>query len=349
VSPAPVSVESVQAQLGANEALVLFLDTPEWKPTPEETFIWVVTKTESHWVRSELGTPALTREVAALRCGLDYEGSWTDPHCPDLLKIEYSHADHDVFRKPLPFDLLRAHALYHALFGPIEDLIKGKQLLVVPSGPLTQLPFQVLVTEAPKVALPNSAIDYRDVAWLARKHAITVLPAVSSLKALRELAKQSHASKAYIGFGDPLLDGEPAKFPEDAARAKLAREKRCDPTLRERVASLLTLRGGARAMTRSNGGLADVADLRSWAPLPETADELCDVARDLTAGAGVEYAFAPHWTAKAEYLRYDLGSISYNSSSSGTDAVHVFTTTGVTSTADFKGNIVRSGINYKFN
>ena len=43
-SPAPVSVAEVQAQLGADEALVLFLDTPEWKPLPEETFIWVVTK-----------------------------------------------------------------------------------------------------------------------------------------------------------------------------------------------------------------------------------------------------------------------------------------------------------------
>jgi len=41
------------------------------------------------------------------------------------------------------------------------------------------------------------------------------------------------------------------------------------------------LRGGTRALTRSNGGIADVADIRSWAPLPETADELCDVAHDL--------------------------------------------------------------------
>jgi CHAT domain-containing protein len=34
-------------------------------------------------------------------------------------------------------------------------------------------------------------------------------------------------------------------------------------------------------LTRSNGGIADVTDIRSWAPLPETADELCDVAHDL--------------------------------------------------------------------
>jgi len=71
-----------------------------------------------------------------------------------------------------------------------------------------------------------------------------------------------------------------------------------------------------------------------------------------TAGAGLEYAFAPRWTAKAEYLYYDLGTISYNSTSTG---FHVgappfpYNTNSVTSTADFKGNIVRGGINYKFN
>jgi CHAT domain-containing protein/tetratricopeptide (TPR) repeat protein len=287
-SSTPLSIEEVQAHLTADEALLVFLDTPELKPTPEgtlwapeETFIWVVTKTSVRWVRSEFGTTRLIREVAALRCGLDYEGSWTDEHCSDLLKTSYTRADHDTFGKPLPFDLVRAHELYTELFGQIEDLIKGKRLLIVPSGPLTQLPFQVLVTEAPKIAKPSNFADYRNVAWLARKHAITVLPAVSSLKALRELAKQSHASKPYIGFGNPLLDGEPAKYEEDGPAAKLAREKRCDPMLRQRVASLPSLRGGTRAMTRSDAGIADVADLRRWEPLPETADELCDVAHDL--------------------------------------------------------------------
>jgi len=43
-SPAPASITEVQAQLGADEALVLFLDTPEIKPVPEETFVWIVTK-----------------------------------------------------------------------------------------------------------------------------------------------------------------------------------------------------------------------------------------------------------------------------------------------------------------
>jgi CHAT domain-containing protein/Tfp pilus assembly protein PilF len=276
-SPAPLPVEEVQAQLGADEALVLFLDTADLKPTPEETFVWIITKTDVRWVRSDLGTRALTREVAALRCGLDYQGSWTDSHCSELLKVSYTHADHDVFGKPLPFDLARAYELYKGLFGQIEDLINDKRLLIVPSGPLTQLPFQVLVTESPKTAMPNSFGDYKEVAWLARQHAITVLPAVSSLKALRELAKESHASEPYIGFGNPLLKGEEG----DAAAAQLASEKRCEPTLRQRLASLVSLRGGTRAMTPSNVRVADVADIRKWPPLPETADELCDVAHDL--------------------------------------------------------------------
>ena len=57
----------------------------------------------------------------------------------------------------------RAHALYKALFGQVEDLIRDKHLLIVPSGPLTQLPFQVLVT-APQ----RRRGDYRAAAgWRA--------------------------------------------------------------------------------------------------------------------------------------------------------------------------------------
>src|SRR5262249_46732248 len=203
----------------------------------------------------ELGIPACDGEVASLRCGLDYRGAWriADSQCSDLLQVSYS-ADDAKQHKLLPFDLARAHALYKGLFGEIEDVIRDKRLLIVPSGALTQLPFQVLVTRP-----PNIASTYRDVAWLAREHAITVLPAGSALQALRELAKQSHASEAYIGFGNPLLDGEPAKYEEDIEAAKLAREKRCDPTLRQRVASFFGFRGGTRAMERSNGGIVNVA------------------------------------------------------------------------------------------
>ena len=66
-NPAPLTVEQVRAELRDDEALVFFLDTAD----PEETFVWVITKTAGRWIRSQLGTPSLRREVAALRCGLD--------------------------------------------------------------------------------------------------------------------------------------------------------------------------------------------------------------------------------------------------------------------------------------
>src|SRR5262245_60454915 len=208
-SQAPVSLTEAQAQLAADEALVVFLDTPG------ETFIWAATKTDVRWVRSGVGTAALTREVAALRCGLDataWNGGGTEK-CAKALSVPLDKAPGP--NQPLPFDQARAHKLYTALFGEVQNLIKGKHLLIVPSGPLTQLPFQVLVT------MPPSSGDHRAVAWLAREHAITVLPAASSLKALRRVGRPSAAPRPMIGFGNPLLDGPDARY---AGRAKLSRE-----------------------------------------------------------------------------------------------------------------------------
>ena len=288
-SPEPLGAEEVQAQLGPDEALVLFLDTQEWQPTPEETFIWVVTKTDLRWMRSDLGTAALAREVQALRCGLDAEawegGGWQK--CRDLTNAQPDRdRNGDIVTATLPFDHARAYKLYQALFGQAEDLIKGKQLLIVPSGALTQLPFQVLVTAAP------ASGDQRPAAWLIRDHALTVLPAVSSLKALRRVARASTASKPMIGFGNPLLDAHllldhDLKHPEhDAAirsRVQRAAEyRRCTDTPWQQLAGLF---GSHRELPQveMRGGLADVEFLRGQNPLPETAKELCDVARDLGA------------------------------------------------------------------
>jgi hypothetical protein len=279
-STAPLGMEGVQEQLGADEALVLFLDTPEANPTSEETFIWVATKTEMRWVRSELGTKALAREVQALRCGLDAE-AWADQPCVELTGRSYTDADRNA-GKPLPFDDARAYRLYQALFGQVEDLIKRKQLLIVPSGALTQLPFQVLVTAAP------ASSDQSRAAWLIRDHALTVLPAVSSLKALRRVARTSAASKPMIGFDNPLLDGNQnhpkfgACYKELAQRAR--DKQRCPETAWQRVAARVGLRRGVTPV-QTRGGFTDVEFLRMQAPLPETADERCAVARDLNADA----------------------------------------------------------------
>jgi outer membrane immunogenic protein len=60
-----------------------------------------------------------------------------------------------------------------------------------------------------------------------------------------------------------------------------------------------------------------------------------------TAGAGLEFAFAPNWTAKAEYLYADLGSFTCTTNCVGGGAAPL--------TVKFTDNIVRAGINFKFN
>jgi CHAT domain-containing protein/tetratricopeptide (TPR) repeat protein len=125
------------------------------------------------------------------------------------------------------------------------------------------------------------ARSVRKVAWLARSHVITVLPSASSLKALRQHAKTSQATKSFLGIGNPLLDGPDSRYVSlrDAARKR----QRCG-ALTTLVAAAQETDGEPVPVTQ-RGGIADVASLRKAPPLPETADELCDVAKVLGAKA----------------------------------------------------------------
>ena len=76
-----------------------------------------------------------------------------------------------------------------------------------------------------------------------------------------------------------------------------------------------------------------------------------------TAGAGLEWMFMPNWSAKVEYLYYDLGNVSYSGGPLDDlqQHAHGFSggklIAGVVSQSQtrFNGNIVRAGVNYHFN
>jgi CHAT domain-containing protein len=68
------------------------------------------------------------------------------------------------------------------------------------NGALTSLPPQLLVTSDP------TGKALKDVDWLLRTHAVTVLPSVASLKVLRSKSTLADAAKPLIGFADPVLD-----------------------------------------------------------------------------------------------------------------------------------------------
>jgi CHAT domain-containing protein len=126
------------------------------------------------------------------------------------------------------------------------------------------------VTEKPAAAIPEKMDGYRDAAWLIKRQAVSVLPSVSSLKSLRAFAHRDQGIKPMTGFGDPVFN--PAQENSGGQRA--------------------ASKSAARSVTSAaytdfwQGAGVDRAKLAQALPaLPETADELNEVAKDLGAPA----------------------------------------------------------------
>jgi CHAT domain-containing protein/Tfp pilus assembly protein PilF len=224
-NPKPLPAEAARALLAPDEALLVYL------VTDRAVWLWVLRRDNLAFYRIDIGAKALADEVTALRERLE----------PD--------SNHEL----LPFPAARAYALYQKLIGPAGPILAGvHHLLIVPDGALQSLPMTVLVT---KTAQQDSERleDHRDIAWLARDYAVTVLPAVSSLRALRQFANSEHASAPFLGVGDPVLNGIPASMP---------------------IATLASLWRGA---------IVNVEAVRALPPLPQTAEELHAIARTLGA------------------------------------------------------------------
>lgn len=72
-----------------------------------------------------------------------------------------------------------------------------------------------------------------------------------------------------------------------------------------------------------------------------------------TGGGGVEWMFLPNWSAKAEYLYYDLGRISGTVINNYYGANAAAGDNGIQSASTYQGrvagNIIRAGVNYHIN
>jgi tetratricopeptide (TPR) repeat protein len=158
---------------------------------------------------------------------------------------------------PKPFDRNLAYQLYRQVLGPIEGIIFQKtRLSFVFDGALTSLPPHVLITSDP------ASSDLRSTDWLARKYAITVLPSTASLKILREETPTSASAEPMIGFGNPVFD---RRLQQTASKPKVASLDRSLPAF-------------------YRGVIVDTKSLaEALPPLPETADELLAVGKELGA------------------------------------------------------------------
>jgi CHAT domain-containing protein/Tfp pilus assembly protein PilF len=258
-NPLPLTTKEVQALLSGDEALVIF------SAGDKQSYVFAVTRGGFDSKTIPLGRVALTEKVAAFRHGLNLD------------KLDRQiEAMKSTGKQPELFDLALANELYTSLLGPIEALINDKkQLLIVPAGALTALPFHLLVTHKPAGAGPalGNRASYRDAAWLIKRHALTVLPSVASLKALRMFAQKDVAPKPMVGFGNPVFD-------PNAPAVSVA------PTRVATNSSARSLTTGAYTDFWQGVGIDRALLSKALPSLPETADELNTVAKQLGVSPG---------------------------------------------------------------
>ena len=106
-----------------------------------------------------------------------------------------------------PYDMLLAYGLYQQLMAPAEkDLIGVKHIIAITDGYLQNLPLAALIR-----TVPTKQTTYQTADWLAQHYAFSYLPSVKALAQLRSLATTNQANNpqnAFIGFGDPLVQGK---------------------------------------------------------------------------------------------------------------------------------------------
>lgn len=151
------------------------------------------------------------------------------------------------------FNLDEANQLHSILLGNLRvPLAAIDQLVVVPAGPLSNLPFGLLVASAPG----NGGYEAAD--WLVRTKTISYTPSLQALSALRTSKPRAVPRQTLLAFGDPALIGNVEKAGAPTSMAALANNCR-------------------------QGGPMPAGLLTALAPLPDTARELSVVAATLGA------------------------------------------------------------------
>ncbi len=252
-NPKPATVAQARASLRNGEALIATY------VGMKASYVWAVRKTGPlAFAAVPVGRDRIAAAVRDLRRALD----------PQVTRLGDIPA----------FDVAGAHRLYRAILQPVEAGWKdAKSLLVVAHGALGQLPFSVLVTRPQRLGPETAPLfsNYRDVAFLARDHAVTVLPSVPALSGLRALPPAPAARRNFAGFGDPQFN------PAQAARSQVA-ALAAEDALASR--GLLAVRGlPLRLRAAPENDHAGSADLARLPRLPDTADEVSSIAVALNA------------------------------------------------------------------
>ena len=247
VNPKPVTLESIQKLLKAEEVFV------SWYFSDKEAYVWAVTKHDTpQFHRLSINHQQMAQAVSQLRRALD-------PNVASVTELP-------------PFDVALASKLYQDILAPVEAILRDKKvMLTVPHGELGQLPLSLLVTQTTPIHIQSKNTDfsdYRQVPWLMKNIAIAQLPSATALVSLRNTPQSKQVRKAFAGFGDPYFSVKQAT----------------DAQLQVSMASQSLSRGAGfsqRSSPKTRG--VNSAQLALLPRLPDTQDEIEKIAHTLEA------------------------------------------------------------------
>ncbi len=113
-----------------------------------------------------------------------------------------------------------AHSLYNYLIAPVDSLIKGKDLIIVPDGELALIPFEALLTNKAS----SAEIDYQSLPYLIKKHAISYANSATLLFNEMQNSKTLKTSNNgdILAFAPNFENDLLAYNTEDTVRSKLS-------------------------------------------------------------------------------------------------------------------------------
>lgn len=132
-----------------------------------------------------------------------------------------------------------AHRLYVQLIHPVENRLAGQNLVIVPDGILSYLPFELLISEKPSQTEPN----YSALKYLLRNHAISYAHSTTLLTEYRETA--SRRGGRLMAFA-PKYESDGTLIPDLLnSRSRYRDNLKPLPASREEVKNILKLAGGS--------------------------------------------------------------------------------------------------------
>jgi len=170
-----VSVPEVQARLLDDRTALV-----EYFTGKDSIFIFVLTKNDFA-IEVSARDSLFERRIAQLREG--------------IIKKDFAQ-----YTSP-------AHRLYQTLLEPVADKTGGRNLIIVPDGFLSAIPFETLLLKA--VSAADSSKGYANLPYLVNEH--TVGYAYSATLLQQEQSRKNRATKRdYLAFAPVFANGLPA-------------------------------------------------------------------------------------------------------------------------------------------